>query len=68
MTKGITAFAVSVFGFSFGLVKWTKVGLDNVNRDVGVQFTKHTTHHSRNSVGRFYAPISKRGRGMTDFR
>jgi hypothetical protein len=43
--------------YSFGVIKWSKTNLQNINIQTRVLFTKFCKHHPKSAVERFNLPL-----------
>jgi hypothetical protein len=66
MMKAINTYATPVLTFSFGIVKWTCTGLDNLQTKTRTLLTRYRFHHSRSAKERITLPRQMNGRGLTD--
>ncbi|KAL1493695.1 hypothetical protein ABEB36_009390 [Hypothenemus hampei] len=64
--KAINTFAVSVLGYSFGIIKWSNTDIANLERKVRTLLTREHKHHPRSAVERTTVPRRLGGRGLTD--
>jgi hypothetical protein len=51
---------------SFGIIKWSKTNLQNINIQTRVLFTKFCKHHSKSAIERFNLPRENVGRGFSN--
>ena len=66
MTKAINIYALSVATYTFGVIKWTKTDLQDLNRMIRTTNTRYKTHHPKSSMERFHLPRREGGRGFSD--
>jgi hypothetical protein len=50
--------------YSFGVIKWSKTNLQNINIQTRVLFTKFRKHHPKSAIERFNLPRENGGRGF----
>jgi hypothetical protein len=51
---------------SFGVIKWSKTNLQNINIIIRVLFTKFSKHHPKSAIERFNLPGEISGRGFAN--
>jgi len=54
--KAINTYATPVLTFSFGIVKWTPTGLENLKTKTRTLLTRYRFHHTRAAKERFTLP------------
>jgi hypothetical protein len=52
--------------YSFGVIKWSKTNLQNINIKTRVLFTKFSKHHPKSAIERFNLPRENGGRGFSN--
>jgi hypothetical protein len=52
--------------YSFGVIKWSKTNLQNINIQTRVLFTKFCKHHPKSAIERFNLPRENGGRGFSN--
>jgi hypothetical protein len=52
--------------YSFGVIKWSKTNLHNINIKTRVVFTKFSKHHPKSAIERFNLPRENGGRGFSN--
>jgi hypothetical protein len=52
--------------YSFGIIKWSKTNLQNINIQTRVLFTKFCKHHPKSAIERFNLPRENGGRGISN--
>jgi hypothetical protein len=52
--------------YSFGVIKWSKTNLQNINIKTRVLFTKFSKHHPKSAIERFILPGENGGRGFSN--
>jgi hypothetical protein len=52
--------------YSFGVLKWSKTNLQNINIKTRVVFTKFSKHHPKSAIERFNLPRENGGRGFSN--
>ena len=62
--QAIGSLAVPVLRYSFGIVNWHQVELQNLDRKTRKLLTIHAQHHPKSDVDRLYVPRKQRGRGL----
>ena len=63
--RAINTYAVPVIRYSAGIVEWTKVEQQNLDRKTRKLFTLNGALHPRSDVDRLYIPRDEGGRGLT---
>jgi hypothetical protein len=51
--------------YSFGVIKWSKTNLQNINIQTRVLFTKFCKHHPKSAIESFNLPRENGGRGFS---
>ncbi|XP_050514746.1 uncharacterized protein LOC126889989 [Diabrotica virgifera virgifera] len=64
--KALNTYACSALSYSFGIVKWTKTDIENLQRKVRTHLTKAQKHHPKSAVERTTLPRYLGGRGLMD--
>jgi hypothetical protein len=52
--------------YSFGVIKWSKTNLQNINTKTRVLFTKFSKHHPKSAIERFNLPRENGGGGFSN--
>jgi hypothetical protein len=52
--------------YSFGVIKWSKTNLQNINIKTRVFFTKFSKHHPKSAIETFNLPRENGGRGFSN--
>jgi hypothetical protein len=52
--------------YSFGVIKWSKTNLQNINIQTRVLFTKFCKNHPKSAIERFNLPRENGGRGFSN--
>jgi hypothetical protein len=52
--------------YSFGVIKWSKTNLQNINIQTRVLFTKFCKHHPKSAIERFNLPRENGGRSFSN--
>jgi hypothetical protein len=52
--------------YSFGVIKWSKSNLQNINIQTRVLFTKVCKHDTKSAIERFNLPCENGGRGFSN--
>jgi hypothetical protein len=66
LIKPVNTYAVPLLTYSFGVIKWSKTNLKNINIQIRVLFTKFCKHHPKSVIERFNLPGENGGRGFTN--
>jgi hypothetical protein len=66
LIKAVNTYAVPLLTYSFGVIKWSKTNLQNINIKTGVLFTKFSKHHPKSAIERFNLPRENGGRGFSN--
>lgn len=66
MFKAINTYAIPTLTYTFGILKWTKTDLENIQIKTRVLLTKYRCHHPRSAIERVILPRQKGGRGLID--
>jgi hypothetical protein len=53
LIKAVNTYAVPLLTYSFGVIKWSKTNLQNINIKTRVLFTKFSKHHPKSAIERF---------------
>jgi hypothetical protein len=64
LIKAVNTYAVPLLTYSFGVIKWSKSNLQNINIKTRVLFTKFSKHHPKSAIERFNLPRENGGRGL----
>jgi len=64
--KAINTYANAVLTFSFGIVKWTATGLENLQIKMRALLTRYRFHHPRAAKERLTVPRLMGGSGLID--
>uniref|UniRef100_A0A803THT2 Reverse transcriptase domain-containing protein n=1 Tax=Anolis carolinensis TaxID=28377 RepID=A0A803THT2_ANOCA len=62
--KAINTWAIPVIRYTAGIINWTQVELDNLDRKTRKLMTIHHSRHPRSDVERLYLPRRSGGRGL----
>jgi hypothetical protein len=52
--------------YSFGVIKWSKTNLQNINIKTRVIFTKFSKNHPKSAIERFNLPGENGGKGFSN--
>lgn len=63
-SRAINTYATSVMTYGFGILKWTKTDLEQLNIKTRTLATKHRDHHPKSAIERFHLPRTEGGRGI----
>jgi hypothetical protein len=66
LIKAVNTYAVPLLTYSFGIIKWSKTNLQNINIQTRVLFTKFCKHHPKSAIERFNLPRENGGRGFSN--
>jgi hypothetical protein len=66
LIKAVNTYAVPLLTYSFGVIKWSKTNLQNINIQTRVRFTKFCKHHPKSAIERFNLPRENGGRGFSN--
>jgi hypothetical protein len=66
LIKAINTYAVPLLTYSFGVIKWSKTNLQNINIQTRILFTKFGKHHPKCAIERFNLPRENGGRGFSN--
>jgi hypothetical protein len=66
LIKAVNTYAVPLLTYSFGVIKWSKTNLQNINIQTTVLFTKFCKHHPKSAIERFNLPRENGGRGFSN--
>jgi hypothetical protein len=66
LIKAVNTYAVPLLTYSFGVIKWSKTNLQNINIQTRVLFTKFCKHHPNSAIERFNLPRENGGRGFSN--
>jgi hypothetical protein len=66
LIKAVNTYAVPLLTNSFGVIKWSKTNLQNINIKTKVLFTKFSKHHPKSAIERFNLPRENGGRGFSN--
>jgi hypothetical protein len=61
LIKAVNTYAVPLLTYSFGVIKWSKTNLQNINIKTRVLFTKFSKHHPKSAIERFNLPRENGG-------
>ncbi|KAL1446790.1 hypothetical protein WDU94_005582 [Cyamophila willieti] len=64
--KAINTYAIPAITYSFGIVKWTKTDLRNLQRSIRTIMTQFNMHHPKACLERMTLPRRSGGRGLLD--
>lgn len=66
LVKAINTYAIPVITYSFGIIKWTKTDLRNLQRTIRTTMTENNAHHPKSCIERMSLPRKEGGRGLID--
>jgi hypothetical protein len=66
LTKAINTFAVPMLTYSFGIIKWSKIELEGIERQIRVTLTQNKKLHPNAAIERQNIPRTEGGRGIID--
>lgn len=64
MCKALNAWAIPTLVYTFGIIKWNKTDLENLERKTRTIMTSHRIHHPKSATERLTLPRSQGGRGL----
>lgn len=64
--QAVNTYATPVLTYSFGILKWTRTDLDEIQRLTRTMMTKHNCHHPKSSTLRTTLSRKDGGRGLVD--
>ena len=68
LVTAINTWAVPVVRYSAGIVEWTKLELDNMDRKTRKIMNMHKALHPRSNVDRLYIPRKEGGKGLLSIK
>jgi hypothetical protein len=66
LNKQYKSIRITLLTYSFGVIKWSKTNLQNINIKTRVLFTKFSKHHPKSAIERFNLPRENGGRGFSN--
>jgi hypothetical protein len=66
LIKAVNTYAVPFLTYSFGVIKWSKTNLKNINIQTRVLFTKFCKQHPKSAIERFNLPRENGGRDFSN--
>jgi hypothetical protein len=66
LIKAVNTYAVPLLTYCFGVIKWSKTNLQNINIKTRVLFTKFSKHHPKSAIEKFNLPRENGGRGFSN--
>jgi hypothetical protein len=66
LIKAVNTYAVPLLTYSFGVIKWSKTNLQNINIKTSVLFAKFSKHHPKSAIERFNLPRENGGRDFSN--
>jgi hypothetical protein len=66
LIKAVNTYAVPLLTYFFGVIKWSKTNLQNINIQIRVLFTKFCKRHPKSAIERFNLPRENGGRGFSN--
>jgi hypothetical protein len=64
LAKAINTYAIPVFTYSFGIIKWSPTDIKNLNIKIRTLFTKYNKHHPKSALERICLSRKYRERGI----
>lgn len=64
--KSINTFAIPILTYSFGVIKWSKTELQNIQIKTRTILTQYRYHHPKSAIERITLPRKDGGRGLID--
>jgi len=68
VVKAINTFAVPVLTYSFGIVKWNRTEIEDLQRRVKEQMERNRMLHPKSAIERFIIPRRNGGRGVMNLQ
>ena len=65
--RALNGLVIPLLAYTFGIVRWTRIELDSVDRQVRKLLTTFRMHHPRSSVMRLYIPRKWGGAEVRSF-
>lgn len=66
--KAINTYAIAILTYSFGIIKWTKTDLENLEILTRSHLTKFRKHHPKSCIQRITLSRQEGGRGLIDIQ
>lgn len=66
LITSVNTYAIPVISYSFGIVKWSKTDLRNLQRTIRTIMTRYNIHHPKSCTERMTLPRRMGGRGLLD--
>ncbi|CAH2226971.1 jg17912 [Pararge aegeria aegeria] len=66
LIKALNTFAIPILTYSFGVIKWSKTDIEQIERITRTTLTKHNNHHPKSAVERLTIKRQNGGRGLID--
>jgi hypothetical protein len=66
LIKAVNTYAVPLLTYSFGVIKWSKTNLQNINIKTSVLFAKFSKHPPKSAIERFNLPRENGGRDFSN--
>ncbi|KAL4703729.1 hypothetical protein ACJJTC_016736 [Scirpophaga incertulas] len=66
--KAINTYAIPVLTYSFGVIKWTKTDIEQLERLTRTTLTKHNNLHPKSAIERLTIKRQNGGRGLIDIK
>jgi hypothetical protein len=66
LKKQYKSIRITLLTYSFGVIKWSKTNLQNINIKTRVLFTKFSKHLPKSAIERFNLPRENGGRGFSN--
>lgn len=66
LIKALNTFAIPILTYSFGVIKWSKTEIAQLERTTRTTLTKHNNHHPKAAIERLTLKRENGGRGLID--
>ncbi|KAG6439021.1 hypothetical protein O3G_MSEX000416 [Manduca sexta] len=68
LIKAINTYAIPILTYSFGIIKWSKSDVEQIERTTRTTLTKHNHHHPKSAIERLTIKRQYGGRGLIDIQ
>ncbi|CAB3232935.1 unnamed protein product [Arctia plantaginis] len=66
LIKALNTYAIPILTYSFGIIKWTKTDIEQIERTTRTTLTKHNNLHPKSAIERLTIKRENGGRGLID--
>ncbi|CAH2107788.1 unnamed protein product [Euphydryas editha] len=66
LIKSLNTYAIPILTYSFGIIKWTKTDIEQIERTIRTTLTKHNNLHPKSAIERLTIKREYGGRGLID--